>query len=89
MISDKLGIRNGDLHKIFNLNTNELINSAIDIQTGDNCLIGARSTLFKCTSIKDDSILRYVSIAISVFNKSNIIAGIPAKIFKNNISWKR
>jgi len=80
-------IMDTDFHKIMNLN-GDIINNPKEISIGDNVWIGIRVTILKGTRIESNNIIS----ANSVLNKPiegsfQIIAGTPAKVVKNDVTW--
>ena len=77
-----------DGHPIFDENKIR-INMPDDIIIGNHCWIGRNSCFLKGAKINDDTVVGFGSIVTKQFNKTNIlIAGNPAKIIKENISWR-
>ena len=60
------------------------------ITIGNHVWIGARATLYQGTVIADGCVIAANSVVRGVFNQPNcLIAGHPAKVIKQNISWRR
>lgn len=91
LFSTNIVFRASDGHTIFDLTTREVINRPVHgISIGNHVWIGQNVTILKNVSIPDDCIIGIGSIVSSkVFLKNSIIAGIPAKIIKTNVSWDR
>ena len=50
--------------------------------------IGCRATILKGSIIDDDSVIGAGSVVSDIFDRKNIlIAGVPARIMRNQISW--
>ena len=61
-----------------------------DINVGRHVWIASDTKIAKGVKISNDSVVAQNSLVTSQFFESNIlIAGIPAKIVKNNINWKK
>lgn len=89
LFSSEVVFRTGDSHSILDIDGNR-INNSKNIEVGDRVWIGHRVSLNKGSNVKQDSVIATGSIVTKPFDESNVIlAGVPAKIIKNNISWDR
>ena len=81
-------VKNCDGHTILH-NGVELDNTG-DIHIGKHCWICSESSILKNGYLGDDCILAYKSILTKKISDKNacLYAGIPAKITKENVSWK-
>jgi acetyltransferase-like isoleucine patch superfamily enzyme len=83
-------IWSSDMHAIVDLESNERINYAQDITIGKQVWFGSNSLILKGSVVHDGCIIG----ARSVVTKSTvgclncIIAGSPARIVRNNVTWK-
>lgn len=78
-----------DGHDILDESGNK-INPDKEIFIGDNVWIGANSTVLKGAVIPDGCIVGYGSLVSKRFEKKNtIMAGVPAKVVKYDIHWRR
>ena len=76
-----------DTHSIFDSNGN-LLNQGKEIIVGNNVWIGKDSKILKNTTIPDGCIVGMRSVVSKKFTTTNaILAGVPAKVVKENISW--
>lgn len=90
LISNNVIMRTSDGHALFNLGEDLPYNAPQDIIIGDNVWIGTRVVILKGSTIPNNSVIGACSLVNSKFDKENIIiAGNPAKIVKQNITWKR
>lgn len=89
MLSYGINIRTTDSHSIIDGDTGERINPARDVIVGEHCWISQNVTLLKGAKIGDHSIVGFGSICSREYPGHCIIAGIPGKIIKENIDWKR
>lgn len=95
MFSWDVEIRTGDGHSIFDVNTGKNINSTSEIcgrhsiQIGNHVWIGFRSIILYDTKIGDGSIVGAGSLVKSKFPNNCIVAGVPAKIIRYDVSWCR
>lgn len=93
MLSDNIYFRVSDGHTILNCESNEIINYPKSILINENCWIGHSCRILKGSVVPANSIVAMGSIFTSSSNQNNtencIYAGIPAKIVKKNVYWKR
>jgi acetyltransferase-like isoleucine patch superfamily enzyme len=87
-VSDAVTIRTGDSHPIYN-NNGERINYAKDIAVGADCWICSGATLLKGTKVGDNTIVGLKSLVTKDFSDNSrvILAGSPAKVVKEEVSW--
>jgi len=79
-----------DTHKIIDSNDEVLNKSKFGIEIGDHVWCGTRCTILKDAKISNNSVIGAASVVTRRFEDENvIIAGNPARIIKENISWKR
>jgi len=89
LFSSDIVFRTGDSHSILNFE-GERINHSQDILLGDRVWIGNRVICTKGASMANDSIIGTGSILTKPINRANVVvAGIPAKVIKENIKWCR
>lgn len=76
-------------HLVYDLNTNELLNTEDNVVIGNSNWIGRNTTFLTKSSILDNSVVGLGSIVTKKFTKSNVmIAGNPARIRREHIYWK-
>lgn len=89
MLSSGICIFCSDTHSIFNVD-GELANIGKSVEIGRHVWIGQDCKILKNTRIADDCIVGMGSIVTKRFcDKNCIIAGVPAKVIKENMSWSR
>jgi acetyltransferase-like isoleucine patch superfamily enzyme len=89
MLSSDIAIRTGDSHSILNMEGIR-INTSKDIVIGTHVWIGNKVVITKGAKILNNSIIGSGALVNKVFDSSNcILAGVPAKIIKEKINWKR
>ena len=82
-------IRAEDAHKIIDVNSGETINCAQDVIIEDHVWIGAKCILLKGVHIEHDCVIAAGSLLTEGVHKKNAIyGGRPAKLLKDNITWK-
>jgi acetyltransferase-like isoleucine patch superfamily enzyme len=89
MLSTDVEFRTGDSHSIIDAATNKRINYAKNIQVKNHVWIGARATVLKGVTIDENSIVSTGAIVTKNVAANSIVAGIPAKIIKTGVTWKR
>jgi len=83
-------LRANDGHAVINLDSNKAINMAEKIVIENHCWIGEGVKIMKNSLIKSDSVVAAFSVVTKKFDQGNVVlAGIPAKIVKNNTTWDR
>lgn len=89
MFSDNISIWNWDGHTILDQKGN-CINRAENIVIEDHVWIGMNASVSKGAKISKNSVVGQKSLVTRVFEEENVIlAGVPAKIIKREISWDR
>lgn len=91
MLSTKILIRSSDGHSVIDATTGAVINETAEkIIIGDHVWIGTEAMILKNSQIGSNSIVGAKSIINKKFTDENVvIAGIPAKIVKKGINWRR
>lgn len=91
MISRGIEIRATDVHKVYDLDSNERLNSAhTDVKVGNQIWIAANVTISKNVTIADGCIIAAGSFVNKPITTPNcMIAGTPAKIIRQNVRWER
>lgn len=84
MISRDVVIRDSDSHQILNGTHNPI--QAITI--GDHVWIGMRAIILKGVTIGDGAIIAAGSIVTKDVPARTLVAGIPAKVIKENVQWE-
>lgn len=90
IIANNVTIRTCDGHTIKDINTNEIINEDKNVKIGNHVWLGQNSTILKDSVIPNNTIVACNAVVTKNFCEEHIIlAGIPAKIVKNNVNWER
>ena len=87
MFSSLIELRTGDSHSIIDNDTKKRINYAQDIIVGNHVWIGKHSIILKGVTIGNNSIVGTRSLVTKSVPNNSIVAGIPAKILKDNVDW--
>lgn len=81
-------IKTSDQHSVYDLETNKRINEDKDVVIGDNVWIGQDAYISKGSVIPSGCMVGAKAFVNKVITKENcVLAGIPAKIVKENIRW--
>lgn len=81
-------IQASDGHTIFQKGTEKVLNRCTNVTISDHVWIGTKALILKNSIIQKNSIVGACSIVSGKCKKSNvIIAGVPAKVVKENIDW--
>ena len=87
LFSSDIVIRTGDSHSVVDLNGNR-INQAKDVKIDNHVWVGHRVLINKGVEIADNSIVGTGAVVTRAFDCASVcIAGNPAKIVKENVSW--
>ena len=81
-------IRTSDQHGIYN-SDNLRINPAKSIEIGKHVWIGADTIVNKGAIIGNDTVIGMRSIVTKVIPNNGVVAGVPARILKENTNWSR
>ena len=88
MFAFNITLYHTDSHPIFDLDSGKIINKVKEMNIGDHVWIGANATILKNTFIADDCIVGWGGVVTGRFPEEHaVLAGNPAKIVKNNITW--
>lgn len=88
MFSSGINVWTTDYHPIYDLETNKRVNEEKDIIIGDNVWVGREIFISKGSIIPAGCVVGAKSFVNKAFTKENcIIAGVPAKVVKENIYW--
>lgn len=90
MISYGVTLYHTDAHPIYDINTNKIINFPKDMKIGDNCWLGANTTILKNVQLPKGTIVGYGAVVGGgVWTRENTaIAGNPARVVKENIRYE-
>lgn len=89
MLADAISIMQTASHPIYDLDSRKRINNSKNVEIAKHVWIGRNATLLTGFSIGEGSIIGYGAISSSSFGNNCTIAGNPARILKENVTWKR
>lgn len=88
MFSRNINVMTYDGHPIYDADSNNIINSPLNISIGNRVWVAANASILKGVTIADDSIVAFGSIVTRKVDEKTIVAGSPAKTIKTNIKWE-
>lgn len=88
MFSYGIEVRTSDSHPIFD-GRGVHINPSADIAIGDHVWVGSRCMLLKGGNLGHGSVLAAASVLTRHIGERVIAAGIPAKVIREDIEWRR
>lgn len=89
LLSWDITIATGDLHSVFDANTLAKLNEPCSVVLGAHCWIGMDACILKGAHVKRGSIVAARSLVLDQFESRALIAGVPAKVVKENVSFCR
>jgi len=90
LFSTGIYIRTSDAHTMYDLETQKPLNPPKNVVLEDNIWLNEGVKILKGTYLSEYTVVGAGTIVNKPFTKKNIaIAGIPAKIIKENIGWSR
>jgi len=89
MIAHDIEIRTGDSHSILDVKTGQRINKAKDVFIEDHVWVGAYAKILKGVHIHKGSVIALGAIVTKKVAENSVVAGNPAKLVKNGVSWCR
>lgn len=89
LIAPGLYMSTTDWHTIIDIETQERINKAKDISIGNHVWIAQDVKILKGAVIGHDSVIGAGSVVVGHIPSNVVAAGVPARIVKTGITWKR
>lgn len=90
MLSQNIYIQNHDGHPIYDIESGELQNPGKSIIIGDHVWVGESVSIMKGTNIGSGSVVGSKAfLSNNTYPNNSVIVGIPGKVVKSNIFWKR
>jgi len=79
-------VRDNDGHKLSS-DENPPDIECLPVIIGNHCWLGQRSMVLKGTTLSDNVVVAAGAVVTKDASQGSLIAGIPAKVIANNISW--
>lgn len=89
LFSHHINIRTSDSHLMYNILTGERVNYPSNVIIGNHVWIAPEVKVMKGCYIGDGSVIGSNAIVTKNIPHNSLAVGIPAKVVKYNISWKR
>ncbi|HTA81618.1 MAG TPA: acyltransferase [Bacteroidia bacterium] len=87
MIAQGVIIRDNDGHKL-STEANAEVDMGIEkVRIGNHCWLGQRSMILKDVILQDNVIVAAGAVVTKSVDANNLVAGVPAKILKENVKW--
>ena len=88
MFSSDISFRCTDDHAVIDIENNRVINKANRIDIGNHVWICMKACILKNSKVSDNCIVGMGTVVAGKFEKPHCaIAGNPARIIKENITW--
>ena len=82
-------IRTSDIHKIIDKKTRKRLNPPADVTIGDRVWIAERASIYKGVTIGADAVVGAHSVVTRSVPAGSVAVGVPAKVVREGITWKR
>ncbi|MBM3467627.1 MAG: acyltransferase [Alphaproteobacteria bacterium] len=90
LLSREIEIRTSDAHKIYCLESGQRLNDDKPVIIADRVWVAAKVIISKGSSVPRGCVIGAGSFVNKEFTEENvIIAGVPAKVVRRNIFWRR
>lgn len=89
MFSGQVALRTHDMHDIVDQTTGEVVNPPRDITLGKHVWIGNTVIIMPGVTIGDNCIIGAGSIVTKDVPAGCLVAGTPARIMRENVTWRR
>jgi acetyltransferase-like isoleucine patch superfamily enzyme len=89
MLSYGIRIRTSDSHAIVDLKSRKQINYSQNVAIGPRVWIASNVMILKGVTIGEGSVVAASSVVTKAVPAISLVAGVPAKIIRKNVSWSR
>jgi acetyltransferase-like isoleucine patch superfamily enzyme len=80
-------IRDNDGHTLFAVESGEK-NEFKEVVIGNHCWFGQRAMVLKGVTIEDNAVIAAGAVVSNNVKSGSVVAGVPAKVIKENVSWQ-
>jgi acetyltransferase-like isoleucine patch superfamily enzyme len=80
-------IRDNDGHKLYS-GTDSVDSEIQETIIGNHCWLGQRAMILKGVILQDNVVVAAGAVVSKSVNANSVVAGVPAKVIKENVSWK-
>lgn len=88
LFSSNIKIRTGDSHSLLDNYSRNRINKSKSISINNHVWLGQNVSVLKGVTLFENSVVGMGSLVTKTIDKGNcVIAGVPAKLLKENIDW--
>lgn len=88
LLADNVSISTSHVHKIIDKLTGERLNPPGDIQIDDHVWISQDASIWGGANIGRDCIVGKATMVSKTFQDSCLIAGSPARVVRENVTWE-
>ena len=88
LIASAVTIMSSDVHHILDATSMERLNPPIDIAIGDHVWLSAHSTILRGATIGSHCVVGWGSVVRGVFPDNSLVVGSPARLVRENITWR-
>lgn len=89
MISEKVGIRSGDMHTLIDQSTGRRVNPSKSIWIGDHVWLARGVTVLKGVTIGANAVIGAQSLVTDDVPEDSLAVGSPARVIRQNVTWDR
>ncbi len=84
-----VGIRTSDIHKIIDGKTRKRVNPPADVVVSDRVWIAENAAVYKGVTIGADAVVGAHSVVTRDVPAGSVVAGVPARVIRTGITWRR
>jgi acetyltransferase-like isoleucine patch superfamily enzyme len=89
MFSASIIVRTGDEHAIFDVMSGRMVNPGKDVIFEPHVWVGYGASVMKGVTVGFGSIIGAHSVVTDNVPRKSVVAGVPAKVIRQNVSWTR
>lgn|GEM_PF-532930 len=81
-------IRDNDGHDLSTTEERENVGGFKDVVVGNHCWFGQRSMVLKGVTVEDNVVIAAGAVVAKSVKANCVVAGVPAKVIKEGVTWK-